>query len=33
MIELDTAALTKHVHVSNGVAHLRQDDTIREFAI
>ena len=34
MIGSDTAAvLTKHVQVSNGTAHLRQDDTIREFEI
>ncbi len=33
MIDSDTAVLTKHVQVSNGTAHLMQDDTIREFSI
>ena len=33
MINVDVAALTKHVEVLEGTAYLKQDDTIREFAI
>ena len=33
MIDSDTSTLTQQVQVSNGTAHLRQDDTIREFSI
>ena len=33
MIDVDVAALTKHVEVLEGTAYLKQDDTIREFEI
>ena len=33
MIDVDAAALAKHVEVVEGTALLRQDDTVREFKI